>query len=99
LERLRSPQNRDRIKREIEQGLPPEAGGWDNLARCAGWDGIYITSVKGDENRWVEGKNLVEIAARRGRGEDPADAAFNLLLEEGGAVGMIDFVASEANIE
>lgn len=99
LERLQSPALRDRMKRDIERGLPPEEGGWDNLARCAGWDGIYITSVKTDENRWVEGKNLVDIAAERGRGEDPADAAFNLLLEEEGAVGMIDFVASEENIE
>lgn len=98
LERLRSRAERDRIKREIEQGLPPEAGGWDNIARCAGWDGIYVTSVRSEENRWAEGRNLVEIAAARGRGEEPADAALNLLLEEGGAVGMIDFIASEACI-
>ncbi len=95
LERLQKPALRRRIQHEIASGLPPEAGGWDNLARCAGWDGIFITSVQTAANRWVEGKHLVEIAAARGRGEDPAGAAFNLLLEEGGAVGMIDFIASE----
>lgn len=93
LARLGSRANRERIKQEIISGLPPEAGGWDNLARCAGWEGIYITSVGSDRNRWVEGKNLVEIG--EARGQEPAEAAFDLLLEEGGTVGMIDFIASE----
>lgn len=93
LERLQHKTNRERIKQEIEFGLPPEAGGWDDLARCAGWEGIYITSVRTEVNRWCEGKNLVEIA--RERGQDPADAAFDLLLAEGGGVGMVDFIASE----
>lgn len=97
LERLRVPANRERIKREIESGLPPEAGGWDNLARCAGWDGIFITSVQSEAHRWCEGKSLAEIAAVRG--QDPADAAFDLLLEEQGAVGMVDFIASEECVE
>ncbi len=97
LERLASAADRERIKREIAEGLPPEAGGWDNLARCAGWEGIFITSVATDANRWAEGKSLTEIAEHRG--QEPADAAFDLLLEEGGAVGMIDFIASEECIK
>lgn len=97
LQRLQVKDNRERIKREIREGLPPEAGGWDNLARCAGWEGIFITSVKSEANRWVEGKHLVEIAEQRK--QDPADAAFDLLLEEGGNVGMIDFIASEECIK
>lgn len=97
LERLQSRTARERIQREIIEGLPPEAGGWDNLARCAGWDGIYVTSVASQANRWCEGLRLTEIAAQRG--QSPADAAFDLLLEEGGAVGMIDFIASEECIK
>jgi N-acyl-D-amino-acid deacylase len=93
LSRLSRASDRARINQEIEHGLPPEAGGWDNLARCAGWEGISITSVRSEANRWMEGKRLTEIASARG--VDPSDAAFDLLLEEGGAVGMIDFIASE----
>lgn len=93
LERLQSRSARERINREIATGLPPEAGGWDNLARCAGWEGIHITSVTTEGNRALEGRSLAEIAA--GRGQDPAEAAFDLLLEESGGVGMIDFIASE----
>ena len=97
LERLAVKDNRERIKREIVAGLPPAAGGWDNLARCAGWEGIFITSVQTEANRWVEGKHLQEIAEQRR--QEPADAAFDLLLEEGGNIGMIDFIASEACIK
>jgi N-acyl-D-amino-acid deacylase len=35
------------------------------------------------------GMNLFEIGALRGK--DPCDTAFNLLLKEGNAVGMVDF--------
>jgi N-acyl-D-amino-acid deacylase len=93
MRRLQTRADRERMQREFSTGLPPEAGGWDNIVRCAGWDGIFITSVAGDGNRWCEGKSLVEIAATIGK--EPADAAFDLLLAEGGAVGMIDFIASE----
>lgn len=93
LERLQSKAARERIRREFETGLPPEAGGWDNIVRCAGWNGIFISSVGSEANRWCEGKSLAEIGAATGK--EPADAAFDLLLHENGAVGMIDFIASE----
>lgn len=93
LQRLQAKDNRERIKQEFRTGLPPEAGGWDNIARCAGWEGIYITSVQTEANRWVEGKHLADIAEQRR--QDPAEAAFDLLVEEGGNIGMIDFIASE----
>ena len=42
------------------------------------------------------GKNLFEIGALRGN--DPCDAAFDLLLEEENAVGMVDFYGKEEHV-
>lgn len=42
------------------------------------------------------GKNLFEIGALRGK--DPYDAAFDLLLEEENAVGMVDFYGKEEHV-
>ena len=58
LERLKNPEIRERIKKDILNGIP----GWDNFIEFAGLDGIYITFVKSERNRKLVGKNLVEIA-------------------------------------
>lgn len=42
------------------------------------------------------GKNLFEIGALRGK--DPYDAAFDLLLEEENAVGMVDLYGKEEHV-
>jgi len=47
LERLRSPALRQRMIQDIEQGIP----GWDNFVDFAGFDQIFVTSVKTDANR------------------------------------------------
>lgn len=93
LSRLQDPANRERIKREMKEGLK----GWDSISAWAGWNGIFITSVAGDENRPFIGKHLAEIAELR-QEEDPADTAINLILEEKNAVGMIDFVMDESSV-
>lgn len=93
LTRLREESLRRQIAREFQTGLPLSAGGWDNAVKCAGWDGIVVTSVRTPQNEWTVGCNFVQIAERRG--QSPEEAAFDLLLEEEGAVGMINFIASE----
>lgn len=92
LERLRRPEDRKRMMRDIEQGIP----GWDNFVDFAGFDGIFVTSVRTDANRDVVGKSLLEIGALRGK--NPYDAAFDLLLEEETAVGMVDFYGKEEHV-
>ena len=92
LERLRSPEERRRMVRDIERGI----AGWDNFVEFAGCDGIFVTSVRTDANRDLIGKSLAEIGTLRG--QDPLNAAFDLLLAEENAVGMVDFYGEEEHV-
>ncbi len=92
LERLERPEDRGRMIQDIERGIP----GWDNFVDFAGFDGIFVTSVKTKANQEVVGRSLAEIAALRGK--NPFDAAFDLLLEEENAVGMVDFYGKEEHV-
>lgn len=89
LRRLADPMHRDRMRREIADGVP----GWENLARACGWEGIVIASVGSETNRAWEGRTLAALA--EARAVAPADALFDLLLDEDLQVGMIDFYGSE----
>ncbi len=92
MERLRSPELRQRMIDDIEQGIP----GWDNFVDFAGLDQIFVTSVKTEANQDVVGKNLLQIGELRGK--NPYDATFDLLLAEENAVGMVDFYGMEEHV-
>ena len=94
LERLRDPKLRERMRREIERGLP----GWENFAGELGWENVYVTSVKTDANRPVEGMNMVEVKSHRGA-PDEFTALYQLLLEEEGAAGMVIFYGDEDDVK
>ncbi len=90
LERLESAENRARIKKELESGLP----GWQNFYKASGWDKILVSSTK--KNKDYEGKTMAEIA--RAKGIEPADALFEVLLEEDGDVLMVLFMMAEEDV-
>lgn len=90
LERLESAANRARVKQELEAGLP----GWQNFYKASGWDKILVSSA--GKNKGYEGKTLAEIAA--GKGLEPADALFEVLLEEDGDVLMVLFMMAEEDV-
>ncbi len=92
LERLKDPKLREKIKKDIFEGIP----GWDNYVQSSGLDGIFITFVKTDKNQDVVGKNLVEIGQMRGK--QPLDATFDLLVEEENAAGIVHFYGREEDI-
>src|SRR3989339_838626 len=92
IERLRDSKIREKIKNDIEIGIP----GWDNFIDFAGFEGIFITSVTTSQNEDLIGKNIVEIS--RIKSKDPLDAIFDLLIEEENAVGMVDFYGKEEHI-
>ena len=77
--RLRDPTARRELARRIESG-----SGFDDIARLAGWDGIYLTSLHCPEDHPFLGKSLSQIAALTGTG--PA----GLLLRPAGAGGRPD---------
>ncbi len=91
LARLADPAQRRQLARRIREG-----GGFDNVARLAGWDGIYLTSLSCPENLPYLGRNVSEIAALRG--QEPLDCCCDLLVQERGEITMIDFVAGEEDV-
>ena len=89
--RLSDPAARRELARRIESG-----SGFDDIARLAGWDGIYLTSLHCPEDHPFLGKSLAQIAALTGK--DPLDCCCDLLVREDGQITMIDFMASEEDI-
>ena len=94
LERLRDPELRARMEREIEEGIE----GWENFAGELGWENVYVTSVITDTNKPVEGMNMTEIKKHR-KAKDEFTALYELLLEEEGAAGMVIFYGDEGDVQ
>lgn len=90
--RLADPELRKKMVHDMENGIP----GWDNFVDFAGFENIYVTSVKTEENADAVGLSIVELAKKRGT--DPYTAAFDLLLQEENAVGMVDFYGTEEHV-
>lgn len=86
LVRLKDPKQRERMKKDIQEGLP----GWYN----------HYTAVGGDWSRMLlsgtgrySGLTMERVLQTRGKGKTPApealDALFDILIEEGGSVPAI----------
>ncbi|NTV79693.1 MAG: amidohydrolase family protein, partial [Clostridiales bacterium] len=90
--RLQSKELRQKMKQDIQEGIP----GWDNFVQFAGTEGIFVTSVLSDKNQNIVGLSLDEIGKKWG--VEPLDAAFDLLLDEKNAVGMVDFYGTEDHV-
>ena len=91
--RLQDQSIRDRIRKEIAQGLP----GWQNFVKSAGgWGKFFVSSVRSEENKKLEGKFITEIGEMQGK--DPYDAAFDLLIAENGRVQMNYYAMAEEDV-
>jgi len=88
LERLRDPQVRPRIARDMSKGLPD----WPNFFEID-WDDIQIASVSTDANRRWVGHKVGDVA--RARNIPGVEACIDLLIEERSGVQMINFVIDE----
>ncbi|MDL2248332.1 D-aminoacylase [Tyzzerella sp. OttesenSCG-928-J15] len=93
VERLKSAELRKKMVHDIENGIH----GWDNFVDFAGFENIYVTSVKNEKNQYSVGLSITELAKKRG--VDPYTAAFDLLMEEENAVGMVDFYGTEEHVK
>lgn len=92
LERLTNKELRKKMVHDIENGIP----GWDNFTDFAGFDNIYVTSVKTDKNKDCIGNNLTKIGKMRNK--EKYDAIFDLLYEEENAVEMYDYYGTEEQV-
>lgn len=94
MERLRDPAARVRLKNEIKTGSP----GWWNIVEAAGgWENVVLVFVGNKDNERFLNKNMAQIAKEWNK--DPADAAFDLLLQGTGRVSALYYMMSEADIE
>jgi dihydroorotase/N-acyl-D-amino-acid deacylase len=95
MDRLRDPQLRTRMKHQIENGLD----GWNDnkVQQSGGWQGVVIGGMQTKKNASLAGKTLEELGQIRGK--DPANAFFDLLLEEHGQVMCILFMMNEKDVQ
>jgi dihydroorotase/N-acyl-D-amino-acid deacylase len=102
VERLKDPQTRVRIRREMEDPNPT----WENRYQSAGtWQNVQLASIgrtrgvgddKQNPNRKYEGMRVAEAAKLAGK--DPFDFVFDLLVEERGSIGCVYFIMSEDDL-
>jgi N-acyl-D-amino-acid deacylase len=93
LERLRDPESRSRLRRDLETGIP----GWQNWVKDLGWESFKMISFSREENKRYLGKTVQEIAAIRGK--DPYETAMDIILEEEGGPMTVIFYGSEYDVE
>ena len=93
LERLADPTQRPRIKREVAQYMNEKYYNETNGAK--GFDAVIITEVSKNADQYV-GKTIGEIA--REQHKAPDDEVLDLMIEEGGEVGIVMFYMSEKDV-
>ena len=62
------------------------------------WGDIYVAYVQTEKNQWMVGKSITEIADALG-GKDYADTCFDIVADEHGHVGEVNFGMCEEDIE
>ena len=87
VERLRIPEQRQRLRHDIEQ----DSGTWSNhVAAAGGWHNILIASVRNPARRADEGRRVADLSLEADC--DPLDYTLDLLIADRGATTMIVFL-------
>ena len=92
--RLTNPDVRARLKRELTTGAP---GWWNIVESSGGWDRIVLVNARNAANAKYHQRTIADIA--REQGKDPADAAWDLVMQGQGRVMAIYHMMSEQDIE
>ncbi len=87
LSRLEDPQTRQQITQEMRNSFANAEKSWSD---------VFVSQVESVKNAWVMGRNVREIADELQK--DPFDTAVDLLLEEAGRVGQINFGMCEEDV-
>lgn len=93
LERIADPEIQVRIKNDIEDDHR-----WENLKEEAGWDRIFVASVKTEKWKEIEGLSLSDITQKR-KYPDEYATLFELLLDEKAEVTMTMESMGDEDIE
>ena len=94
MERLKDPATRERLKNEMKTGSP---GWWNLIEASGGWDNIVMVEGGSKDNERFVNKSIAQIAKEWNK--DPADAAFDLILQANGRAGALYYMMSDADIE
>ncbi len=93
LERLKDPQIRARIKREMATEHPD----WENLyLGSGGAPGVLISGIENPDLKKYDGQTLAQIAASQNKA--PLDALFDMVLADKAQTGALYFIANENDL-
>jgi dihydroorotase/N-acyl-D-amino-acid deacylase len=94
LARLRTPADRERIKKEMAD---PASPGWENQwFGSGGGDGVMLSSVLDPSLRRYEGMTLTAIG--RQMGKDPRDAVMDLVIADRGYSSVVTSIMREDDV-
>lgn len=82
------------LRREIYKTHP----GWDNMALSIGWDRILIASTGKPAHAGYGGRDIQALADENGYA-DPSDFVCDLLVDEGGQVGIVVLSMSQDDVD
>ena len=86
VKRLEDPETRAKLRDQ------------SNASHEGRWQDIYVAYVRTEKNQWMVGKSITEIAAALG-GKDCAETCFDIVTDEQGHVGEVNFGMCEEDIE
>lgn len=100
LKRLKDPSLRDRLRREIEHGIP-DSDWYNHYTATGGWEGMLLVRFSNPAWRRFQGKRMSEVIATRkseGFQGDGVDVLFEVLDANGGSVPTIYFHHAEEDM-
>jgi len=93
MERLKDPAIRARLKNEIKTGSP---GWWNIIEASGGWDNVVVVGTGNKDNARFENKSVAQIAKELNK--EPADAAFDLIVQANGRASALYYMMSDQDI-
>lgn len=94
LARLKDPQTRARLKKEIST----DSKAWENIYLGSGGpSGILIANVVNRDLDSSQGKRLSEVATEQNK--DPLEALFDFIIADRGQTGAIFFMMKESDMQ
>jgi N-acyl-D-amino-acid deacylase len=83
--RLKNPSDRERMKKEIREGLP----GWYNHYTAVGGDWGRMLISADNVYKGLTMDRVLALRAAKRPAADPLDELFDILIEQGGSVGTV----------
>ncbi len=91
--RLKDPDLRKRIKKEMKNGSP---GWWNIVEASGGWKNIVIASMPQGGDKSLEGKSIAEIAKQMKK--SPEDTVMDLVSSFTARISALYFMMSEEDV-